>query len=115
MTTKSPYRRPSLVQIERDGFKNSADTLAARVAQLESGGDDARIKELSAELDRLREIIETQHVQLTRQAHDLAHNRASSEDLDYYKKRVKELEREQNSILEILGHANCDDRGDYDY
>lgn len=115
MTTKSPSVRYSTLKIAHDGYKNSANVLAARVAELESGGDDARIKELSAELDRLREIIDTQHVQLTRQARDLAHNRSSSEDLDYYKRRVRELEAEQNSILEILGHANCDGRDYSDY
>src|SRR5215213_5063691 len=104
MTTKSPYRRPSLVQIERDGYKNSADILAARVAELESGDGDTRVKELTAELDMIRRVVDSQQRELTRQAEKWAHENPWRKELDYYKRRVRELEDQQKTILDILGH-----------
>lgn len=107
MTTKPPYRRYSLVKIERDGYKNSADILAARVAELESGDGDTRVKELSAELDMMRRVIDSQQRDLTRQAEELAHENPWRKELDYYKRRVRELESDRDDILKILGHEDC--------
>jgi hypothetical protein len=102
----------ALLRLARDGYKNSAAALAARVAELEAGGPDARVKELTAELDKLRSITEAQQAQLTKAAHDAAHKKESNPDLAYYMRRVRHLEATQDEILKILGH---DPDSDYDY
>jgi ATP-dependent protease HslVU (ClpYQ) peptidase subunit len=98
----------ALLRMQRDGYKNSCDALAARVAELEAGGDGARVKELSAELERLNAIIDAQQDELTRQALDLAHGGRWAEDVDFYRTRANKLQEERNAILEILGHGDCD-------
>lgn len=114
MTTKSKDVRYSTLKLAHDGYKNSANALAARLAQLESGGDDARVKELLAEVGNLRRLIDSQNRQLSEAAHVLAHDKPDLVDLRFYKRKYEELKSNEYEILRILGHDNCNCREDYD-
>jgi hypothetical protein len=98
----------ALLRMQRDGYKNSADALAARLAFLESGDGDARVRELTEELEVLRQKIDILQNQVSQQAEDAAHKLVEHPDYLYYKRKSEELEGQHKEILAILGHANCD-------
>jgi hypothetical protein len=93
-------------KLTAEGYKNSNRILTDRIAKLESGDGNVRIRELEDELSLLRGLNNALHVQLSQLAEDAAHKR--EEEGGFYRKRCRELEEKQREILEILGHGKCD-------
>lgn len=94
------------LKIMVEGYKNSNRILTERIAHLESGDGNVRIRELEDELSLFRGMNNALHAQLSQLADDSAHKR--EEEDGFYKKLCDELRDKQQKILEILGHGECD-------